>query len=378
VSGALAKSLMREVSADAIASRRLAAHGLLRPAGATAADVVRAMGAVQAQDSLAAKWAIGVRLPAAASRETAVDEALAQGSILRVHAMRWTWQLVAPEDVRWILALVGPRMIARSARRFRELGLDEETFRRCRSVLDKTVGRGDALTRDELRSAFAEARADASKERLSFILGRAELDGVLCSGPLRGRKPTWALLDRWAPPLPRSLAGPATGSIDRSAAITELARRYFTTRGPAALDDFVWWSGLTIAEARAGLDDIKESLVGETFAGRTTWRADRRAQKMPSPSVHLLPAFDEYFVAYRDRDAVVPPERARRLNAGGGMLSPAVIVDGKIAGVWRRVFSPKQTVVVTTSLFAPLSAEQRAGLAEATRRYARFLGRDLR
>jgi len=369
---------MREVSADDIASRRLAAHGLLRPAGATAADIVRSMGAVQAQDSLAAKWALGVRLPAAASRETAVDEALAQGSILRVHALRGTWQLVAPEDVRWILALVGPRVIARSARRFRQLGLDEETFRRCRSVLEKTVGRREALTRDELRAAFAAARIDASKERLSFILGRAELDGVLCSGPLRGRKPTWALLDRWAPPPPRSLAGPAAGAIDRSAAIAELARRYFTTRGPAALDDFVWWSGLTIAEARAGLDDVKASLVAETFAGRTMWRTDRRAQKMPSPSVHLLPAFDEYFVAYRHRDAVVPPGQARRLNAGGGMLSPAVIVDGKIAGVWRRALGPKQTVVVTTSLFAPLSADQRAGVAEATRRYAQFLGRDLR
>ena len=365
-------------SADDIGWRRLAAHGLLHPAGATAADIVRGMGAVQAQDSLAAKWALGVRLPVAVSRETAIDEALAQGSILRVHALRWTWQLVAPEDVRWILALVGPRMIARSARRFRQLGLDDDMFGRCRSVLEKTVGRRDALTRDELRSAFAQARIDATKERLSFILGRAELEGVLCSGPLRGRQPTWMLLDRWAPPPPRSLAGPATGSIDRSAAIAELARRYFTTRGPAALDDFVWWSGLTIAEARAGLEDIKESLVGETFAGRTTWRTAARAPKKTSPSVHLLPAFDEYFVAYRHRDAVVPPEHARRLNAGGGMLNAAVIVDGKIAGVWRRVLGPKQTVVVTTSLFAPLSAEQRAGVAEATRRYARFLGRELR
>ncbi len=368
---------MTAVSADDIAARRLTAHGLLRPAGATAADVVRGMGAVQAQDSLAAKWAIGVRLPAAASRETAIDEALAQGSIVRVHAMRWTWQLVAPEDVRWILALVGPRMIARSARRFRQLGLDEEMFRRCRSVLEKTFGRHDALTRDELRSAFAEARIDASKERLSFILGRSELEGVLCSGTLRGRRPTWRLLERWAPPPPRSLAGPAKGSIDRPAAVAELARRYFTTHGPAALDDFVWWSGVTIAEARAGLDAIKGSLVGDTFAGRTVWRVDRRPTKLPSPSVHLLPAFDEYFVAYRHRDAVVPPEQARRLNAGGGMLNPAVIVDGKIVGLWRRVLGSKQTVVVTTSLFAPLSADQRAGLAEATRRYARFLGREL-
>ena len=368
---------MNAVSADDIASRRLAAHGLLRPAGATAADVIRAMGAVQAQDSLAAKWALGVRLPAALSRETAIDEALAQGSILRVHAMRWTWQLVAPEDVRWILALVGPRMIARTARRFRQLGLDEELLRRCRSVLEKTVGPRDALTRDELRSAFAEARIDASKERLSFILGRAELRGVLCSGPPHGRQPTWMLLDRSAPPPPRSVAGPARGSIDRPAAVAELARRYFTTRGPAALDDFVWWSGLTVAEARAGLDDIKGSLVGETFAGRTTWRTDRRAPKVTSPSVHLLPAFDEYFVAYRHRDAVVPAGAGPPLECRRRHVGPARDRRRQIAGLWRRVLGSKQTVAVTARCSRPSPQNSAPGWPRP-RAAMQFLGRDLR
>lgn len=377
---------MRQVSAEQIATRRLAGHGLTRAAGASVAEVVAAMGAVQAQDSLGAKWAVGVRLPPAAASEAQVDQALADGSILRIHAMRGTWQLVAPADARWLLALVGPRVLAKAAPRFRQLGLDEGTFRRCLHLLEGAVGPHEELTRAELRMVFARGKVDAEGERLSHILGRAELEGLLCSGRPRGRQPTWTQLARWAAPLPRTFASSGASSgdrsggatIDRAAAAAELARRYFTTRGPATLDDFVWWSGLTVAEARAGLDGVSASLVAETYGGRTTWRSDRRAAKPTSPSVHLLPAFDEYFVAYRHRDAVVAPAHARRLNAGGGMLSPSVVIDGKIAGLWRRTLGPKQTVSVTTKLFTPPTPDQRARIDDAIQRYTRFLGRELR
>lgn len=369
---------MRQVSAEQIATRRLVVHGLIRPAGASVADVVRAMGALQAQDGLAAKWAVGVRLPAAAASESRVDDALAEGSVLRIHAMRGTWQLVTPADARWLIALVAPRVLAKSAARWRQLGLDEAMFRRCRQLLERSLGGGEALTRDELRMVFTRGKVDAQGERLSHILGRAELEGLLCNGPSRARQPTWTLLDRWAPPTPRAFAASGEAALDRAAAAVELARRYFTTRGPATIQDFVWWSGLTVAEARAALDGSKAELVAETFAGRTLWRSDRRAAKVVSPAVHLLPAFDEYFVAYRDRDAVVAPTHARRLNAGGGMLSPAVVIDGKIAGHWRRTLGPRQTVSVTTKLFAPPSPDQRACIEDAVRRYVRFLGRELR
>lgn len=327
------------------------------------------MAALQAQDHLAAKWAVGVRLPPGAARERDVDLALAEGAIVRTHVFRGTWQLVGPDDLRWMLMLVGARVVARSAGRFRQLGLDVPTFRKSRRVLEKTLVGGRALTRPELEIAFSRAGIDPAGQRLPHLLGRAELEGLICNGPRRGSKMTWALLEEWVRPPVRTL--------DRPTALAELARRYFASRGPATVDDFVWWSGLAPSEAREGLEAVKTSLVGETFEGRTLWRAPRRTVKAPSSSIGLVPAFDEYLVAYRHRGAILTPEDARRLNAGGGMLAPSVLLDGKVVGLWRRTLRPRDSVCVELDLFRSPPRGTRDAFEQAARRYAAFLGRRL-
>jgi hypothetical protein len=345
--------------------RRLAAQRLASPTRIAADEVVRRLGALQAQDYGAAKWAVGARLPAGAATDAAIEAALAAGAIIRTHAMRFTWQLVHPEDVRWILALVAPRLRARAANRNRQLGLDDATFRSSGRALEKALAGGDHLTRAELGRVLANAGIDPAGQRLPHLLAHAELDGRICGGARRGKELTWALLDHRVrdarPPLAR----------DEGAA--ELALRYFSTRGPATLGDFTWWSGLAPSEARAGLEAITSKLVVDGAGSRTTWSAGGRRTKVRSPAAWLLPAFDEYLVAYRDRGDVLAPRYARRLNAGGGMLGPCVVVDGRVAGTWRRT-PARAGAALQVDLFEPVSVGEQAAIDSAARRYGAFLG----
>ncbi|WP_438022430.1 winged helix DNA-binding domain-containing protein [Sorangium sp. So ce233] len=351
--------------ATPLMARRLSAQQIARPERSTPADVVSWLVAVQAQDPAAARWAVGVRLPRGAATEAGIDRALAEGSILRTHVLRWTWQLVSPADVRWLLALVAPRLIARYERRHLALGLDPATFRRSNAALEKALRDGRHLTRDELVAALESAGIPARGPRLSHLLGRAELDGLVCSGAPRDRQATHALLDLRAPG--------ARPPLPRGEALAELAQRYFRSRGPATVADFAWWAGLTAAEARAGLAAVESTLVAEVVDGETTWRSDAPPAPAASPAAHLLPGFDEYLVAYRNRDAVLAPEHARRINAGGGMLDPCIVIDGRVAGVWRRALARRRVAIEVTP-FEPLSKKEQQAVADAAQRYGEFLG----
>ena len=350
---------------SALLAQRLQGQQLSRPTFAKPRDLVAWLGAIQAQDYAGSKWAVGLRLSEDVT-DSAVESAIAEGTILRMHVMRWTWQLVLPEDIRWMLPLVAPRLIARAARRHRQLDLDAATFRKSGAVLDKALGDGRHRTRDELAALLQGVGISTAKERLSHLLGRAELDGVLASGGRRGKQFTYAHLDHRA-------AKPKT-PWTREEALAELARRYFQSRGPALLTDFEWWSGLAPSDARAGLEAVRSSLASEVVSGRTYFRAkgeplaSRRAA-----ACHFLPPFDEYLVAYRDRDAIVDPHHAKRLNAGGGMLNPAVIFDGRMIGSWRRVLGARQ-VTLQVDLFDPPAPQQKRAIADAAARFGAYLG----
>ncbi|XYH93524.1 winged helix DNA-binding domain-containing protein [Sorangium sp. So ce1128] len=350
--------------ATPLMAHRLSAQQIARPELSTPGDVVSRLVAVQAQDHAAAKWAVGLRLPPGAATGAAIERALADGSVLRTHVLRWTWQLVSPADVRWLLALVAPRLIARYARRHLELGLDPATFRRSNAALEKALRDGQHLTRDELAAALEGAGIPARGPRLSHLLGRAELDALLCSGAPRDKEVTYALLDLRAPDARPPLA--------RGEALAELAQRYFRSRGPATVADFAWWAGLTTAEARAGLTAVESALVSEVVDGETTWRSDAPPAPVASPTAHLLPAFDEYLVAYRDRAAVLDPGHARQVNAGGGMLDPCIVIDGRVAGVWRRTLA-RRRVAIEANPFEPISKKEQQAVAAAARRYGEFL-----
>lgn len=186
------------------------------------AEVVAWFGGVQSQDYGGAKWAVGQRLDGAADAD--LDRALAEGSILRTHVLRPTWHFVARDDLQWMLALTAPRVLAASGTNRRKLGLTDAVLAKANDVLRQAVEGGAQLTREELGDALAEAGIDPTGQRLPHLLAAAELEGVLCSGGLRSKQHTYALFDARAP---------KARPMKREAAITELARRYFASHGPA-------------------------------------------------------------------------------------------------------------------------------------------------
>jgi hypothetical protein len=348
-----------------IAARRLTAQRIARPARAEPAAVVAALGAVQAQDYAAAKWAIGLRL-ASPTSDAAIERAIDEGVVVRTHAFRGTWQLMARGDVRWMLALVAPRLVASYATPYRTFGLDAATIRKSQRVLHKALAGGAQRTRAELVQALAAAGVTATGVRLSFLLQRAELDALMCNGARRGRQSTYALLDERVP---------QAAPWPRDAALAELARRYFATRGPATIDDFNWWSGVGAADARTATASIARELASQIIDGRTYYHAADAPAPIVESSAHLLPAFDEYLVAYRDRGDVLDSKHRKRVTVGAGLLSPTVVIDGRVVGTWRRTLA-RSSVAIALAPFGKLTRVERRAIAVAAARYASFLGLD--
>jgi hypothetical protein len=298
--------------------------------------------------------------------ERSIEQAIAERTIVRTWPMRGTLHFVAAQDVRWLLALLTPRVIARSAGRYRQLELDEATFARGKGVFAKVLQGGKQLTRDEMLQALEQAGISTAGQRGYHLLGRSAQDGLICFGTRRGKQQTFTLLDEWVP-LARSLP--------RDEALAELTRRYFTSHGPATVQDLMHWAGLTAAEATTGLAAAGKALVQVTVADRAYWMPCEAPEiNHATPSVHLLPGFDEYLLGYRDRSAVLDPAYAQRICPGGnGMFNPTLVIDGVVTGTWKRTFKGG-AVVIEPAPFQPLTAAENEALSAAADRYGRFLG----
>jgi hypothetical protein len=341
------------------------AHATFRTPG----EVVAHLGAVQAQDFPGSKWAVGLRLPGAT--EADVERAIAGGEIVRTWPMRHTLHFVAAADVRWMLVLLAARQVTRAAGRYRQLGLDEDTFRRSGEALVKALSGGRSLPRPELYRLLQDAGIstagggplDSGQTRGLHILAHHAQTGLICYGPHDGKQPAFVLLDEWVP---------QSRTLGREEALAELAKRYFASHGPATLADFTWWSGLTVREAREGIE-MAGQLVKEVIGGEAYWLS--RSAPPPGPvsrRAFLLPPFDEYTVAYKDRSAVLDPAFAREASYGGVFRS-TIVIDGKVAGTWTRVVK-KSAVVITLSPFDRLGRSERDVVPAAAKAYGTFVG----
>ncbi len=337
-------------------NQRLAATNFENPA-----DPVRWLGAVQAQDYLSALWAIGLRTRNAT--EKMVERAIAERAILRTWPMRSTLHFVAAEDARWMLDLTTPRVVAASAGRLkREFGLDEKAFGRSGEVVARALEGGRCLTREAMYRALESGRISTADGRGLHITWRMAHDGLICFGPREGKQQTFVLLDEWVPGAKR---------MARAEALAELARRYFTSHGPATVRDFAWWSGLRLSDAADGLAMARGALVSFDLADRKYWTSASTPPSGSSPRAFLLPAFDEYTVAYRDRDAMVESTHARQAE-GMDILRPAIVMNGRVTGSWTRTLA-KDSVKFELSPFTRLGTTPRRAVAAAARRYAAFL-----
>ena len=347
-----------------IARLRLHNQQIARAAFKQPGEVVAWLGAVQAQDYLGALWAVGLRTGNAV--EADIERALADGTIIRTWPMRGTLHFVAPADIRWMLELLTPRIVAGSAQRLhKQAGLDEATFTRGKELFARALEGGKRLTRNAMYEVLEANGISTADQRGLHILGRLAQDGLICFGPRDGKQQTFALLDEWAPRRSR---------MARDEARAELAMRYFTGHGPATLQDFAWWSGMTTADARDGLEMAKSRLSQETIDGQTYWLASSiRAAKDSSPTAYLLPAYDEYTVAYKDRTAALNPGYAKHANYGHGIFNPTIVVDGQVVGTWKRTLK-KDALVITATPFTKLNHAETHAVTEAACRYGKFLG----
>ena len=346
-----------------IAGARLHAQRLDSGRMPSPQDIVGWLGAVQAQEYALAKWGIGLRLRRAS--DASIERAFAAGSILRTHVLRPTWHFVTPADIRWMLALTAPRIRANLASYDRMLGIDAAVVKRAVRAIAAALAGGPHLTRAELQAVLARSGvASESTQRLGHLVMHAELEGVICSGARRGSQMTYALLDDRVPP---------SRQRSRDDSLAELARRYFTGHGPAQLKDFAWWSGLTAAEARAALEMSRAHLACEELEGKTYWFSPSLGTVEPPGRIaYLLPPYDEYLIAFKDRSAALDPALWNPVAARNAFIAP-VVVRGQVVGGWRRILK-KGTVVVTLDLPRKLSRADARLVEEAVRRHQAFLG----
>jgi hypothetical protein len=336
------------------------------------AAVARAVCGVQAQSMNAARLAMRVRSHGLTAVD--VDAAVAeQRSVVRTWLMRGTLHLVAAEDVRWLLGLLGPLIDARDERRRRQLGLDAASCERGVVALRDALADGP-MTRQQLRERLGAGglRLAAQGQATIHLIAHAAHRGVVCYGPPRGRTDTFVLLDDWVP----HSEDPRGGS-----AAAELARRYFAAYGPAGVQDLAAWSGLPVGRVRDGMAAIGAELSEVAGSAGSLWAlraapAGRSSRRRGRPVVRLLPSWDTYTLGYRSRDSMVAAEFSSRFQSGG-ILYPSLCVDGRLEGLWR-LDARRRELLVHVEPFESLDAGLHRGIDEEVAAIGKFLGRPAR
>ena len=347
-----------------IANIRLVNQQIAKTKFKTPKELVSWMGAMQAQDFIMAKLAVGVRLPG--SKETLIEEAIKKGEILRTHVLRPTWHFVSSEDIRWMLELTAPHIKSGIRSRHKHLGLTEAAIKKSNRIIEKALSGGKHLTREEIMSEFKKAKVDVSENRSSHFLMMAELDGLICSGKIKNRKQSYALLEDRVP---------KTKSLKREEALAYLAERYFISHGPATLSDFVWWSGLPVSDARKAIEMVKASFVSEMINDREYWFTDsNNLSKKFSESVHLLPAYDEFLISYRDRNASLSLVDNKKAVSNNGIFRPVILINGQVKGIWKRTIKNSK-VIVEINFFKPQKKVAQQKVKKAAMKISLFLNK---
>jgi len=350
--------MILEITAQRLRNQRLSEANFKTPN-----EVVQWLGAVQAQDYVAAKWALAQRMTD--TTDAALDRAFADGSILRTHLLRPTWHFVTPKDIRWLLKLTAPHVLKILKSMEHQLEIDAAMIKQSNVIIVRALKSGKQLTRSEIESALQERGIKATNLRMTHFMMHAELDGLVCSGARRGKQFTYALLDERVP---------ETKSLTHEEALVELASRYFTSRGPATLQDFAWWSGLTMTDARNGLELVKSTLDHETLNDQIYWFLNLPSHKTnKTHNVYLLPNYDEYLVGYTDRSLMFDATHINKLDSRGGILfQHTVVINGQVTGTWKRTLKKKEVVIDLAPFNTWTKAERRA-ITKAAESFGKFL-----
>jgi len=355
------------VTLPEISSLRLQNQKLEASTFTKANEVISWMGAIQAQDFAMSKWAIGQRMLDA--NDEIIEAALNDGLIIRTHLLRPTWHLVSAEDIYWTLELTAPRIKSSMKSRDKALGLTPDVLNKSFSLLENQLSISFNLNRDEIAVILNTAGIKTDENRLSHILMNAELDGLICSGRRTGNKPSFGLLSERVP---------VRKILNKDESLAELAQRYFTSHGPATLKDFTWWSGMSVADATKALALVASDFISVSVGSEKYWlKAEESNFKGLSNSVHLLPAFDEFLIAYRDRSASLELVHNRKAISNNGIFYPVIAINGQVAGTWKRTIQ-KDSVKIETGLFIPVDKTTNALIEKEIEFFSHFLNRKLK
>jgi hypothetical protein len=340
---------------------RLIQQGIVRSSKRTALEVVENLGAMQGQDYHGSLWAIGLRT---GLTQKEVIEHIEKREVIRTWPQRGTLHFVPPLDSKWMVGLSAERLIKGAAARRENLGIDETTFRKSEEILRDAFKQDKLLSRPKILKLLEEGGVSVSDGRGYHILWYLAQIGILLIAEMDGKQQTFGLLE---------VLFPEAKILSRPEAIKLLAKRYFLSHGPATLQDFVWWSGLTVKDARFGVIENAHVLRSELIGDIEYWLdKDAKLPKTVQQSAYLLPGFDEYFLGYKDRSGIIDPAFVQQVVPGGnGMFKPTIVIDGKVVGTWQRVVK-KDKVMLTLSPFEKLSADDQKSLTIPLKQYSYF------
>lgn len=345
-----------------ISDIRMVSQQLVNPRFDEPKDLISWMGAVQAQEYTMVKWAIGLRLKNGTIQQ--VEDAISRGDILRTHILRPTWHFVAAEDLRWMLQLSAKRIKSGMASWGKDLGISEELFTKTNDLIIKILEGNKSLTKEEIGNKLAKEGISIDNRLITHFLSRAEVEGIICSGTVRGRFHTYALIDERVPPTP---------ILHKEEALAKLALQYFQSHSPATLEDFIWWSGLSVTEAKHAIYLIENKLIAEKFAADNLYIHKSYSNiDIPQDIVHLMPPFDEYLISYKSRTHCLPLHHYPKAFTNYGIFYPIILHNGKIVANWKKKAVKGEIQIEATPFEKSISIPKRL-LKKAENNYKSFL-----
>jgi hypothetical protein len=326
----------------------------------TVAETVEWFGAMQAQDVNSGLWSFGVRLPGFSVAD--VEAAVERREAVRTWPMRGTVHFVPPQDVHWMLELMGSRAFAGVAKRREVVGLSEEEADRAVDILGTALAGGGRLTRAQCLATLAEKGVDSSGQRGYHLLWYAAQRGVTVIGPHIGKEQSFVLLDEWVPSPRRP---------SREEALALIAQRFFQSHGPATRKDFAGWTGLTMTDCKAGI--AAAGLEAVDVDGVEMFMLPLSEADI-SPEWLALPGFDEYMLGYKDRSLMASAaDLAAIIPGGNGVFQSTLVRAGRVVATWKRTITAKGVTVTVLPLTSFTTQDHRAA-SEALEKYASYLG----
>jgi hypothetical protein len=346
-----------------ISNHRLVSQKLLETNSNSPEEIVRHLGAMQAQDYAMAKWAIGSRCDAT---EKEIEEVLNSGKVIRTHILRPTWHFVAADDIHWMLDVSGPQVKRIILSETKKYGYDEREFDRINSNIEKILAGNKHLTREEIIQELNIKRV-SGEYYLSpvLIMMYAELSGLICNGKMKGKQITYALLEE-------KVSKPQS-KLTKDEGLAKLAKRYFESHGPATMLDFSWWSGFPPTTCKMVINSIASELNSIEIDKQTYWFGNDCCKLDDfCESVHFLPAFDEILISYKTREASILQEHQPKAFTSNGIFKPVILENGKVIGTWKRTLK-KDHAKIETQFFSALDETKKSTLFEGIRSFENYL-----